>query len=913
MYLLLFLSLFNIFIFTGRSIGHRGANFCSAITMILLFLINGIIFKYEVVDTYITLGQLISYWQYTIDLSLRYDNLTSLMLSIVLSITTIVIIFSNSYLADDPHMIRYLSYINLFINSMFILILSKNLFVLLIGWEFVGLSSYLLVNYWYTRLQSNWSSLKALLMNRIGDMFLMLGIMLLYNLDNTYEITIIDYNTNKLIINMILIGLFIGAMAKSAQIGLQSWLTSAMEAPTPISALIHAATMVTVGIYLLIRLNPLLAINDNFFIFILWLGSITALYGSTGAMMEYDIKKIIAFSTVSQLGYMASAIGLSYYSLAFSHLFNHAFYKALLFLTSGMIIYGTGYQDIRKISNYSLWSIYIFIIIGSLNLIAFPFTLGFNSKELILDIAFYNNRFVYFNLFMAAILTSLYSIKLCLYIFKSKSSRSSNSRLTTTTTNTTKTQTQTKTTTPTPTPTTTTTTTASIQQLLLQQTEASESRFRGLSTLLSNCSRRCSRQPNNFPINNIQYILVSILIIILFIVPNILDYLIINIPLLISIKKLNLLIIGSSRSMLLMHSIFFIIFILLLFNIYYRSMRQDSSSSSSSLLATRVSLRVLSLREGVLSLFLREPGSLLKGSLKLRRGASEEGTVREPKEALPIVKASEGLPDGKASAASLREAPEEAGDSLGAGLSQSITSGKQRLEHSLRETTTTSQRNLSLSKRETTFLLTGHDERACVSREVSLRESSLELSQRFPLRESSESFPTGTSQRETSLETQLLKLREPLLSSLNNSETSTGFESPKELGLQVSLMPSTGFKNSRETLGSLSPRFPLRETSSRAPSLLDLSNRPGFSIETLLSQPYIYTQDIVHNWIIWNYHKICQILYRYIDRGILEIFGPFGPIKLFQYLSFIIESNRYLRLFLIFTILIFGVFQGCSL
>jgi len=258
-------------------------------------------------------------------------------------------------------------------------------------------------------------------MNRVGDWGIIIGLILWY-----VSILTLSWYVfiPTLLITLIAIPLIIGAIAKSAQIGLHSWLTQAMEGPTPVSALLHSATMVTAGVYLIMKLSVVLEWNSNLLIIVCWIGAISALSGALGGLFEYDIKKIIAYSTISQLGYMVLALGLSLYNLALWHVINHAFFKSLLFLTAGSLIHSVfDNQDIRKYGNLSLGGtrILLFIFfIANLSLMAFPFLTGFYSKDLILESAYNANTFFFILVYIAAFITTAYSMKILLYVFMTK-------------------------------------------------------------------------------------------------------------------------------------------------------------------------------------------------------------------------------------------------------------------------------------------------------------------------------------------------------------------------------------------------------------------------------------------------------------------------------------------------------------
>lgn len=310
---------------------------------------------------------------------------------------------------------------------MLLLVSSGNLLVLFFGWEGVGLCSYLLIGFWYTRAQAGKAATKAFIINKIGDLFLLTGIgvvfMTLHTLDFGTISTLVVYCPEE-IIEVVSFLLFIGAVGKSAQVGLHTWLPDAMEGPTPVSALIHAATMVTAGIFLIIRCSAILEQAPRVLYLIAIWGGITALISGTIGTVQNDIKKIIAYSTCSQLGYMALVCGLSYYNVGFFHLFNHAFFKALLFLSAGSVIHlMSNEQDIRRMGGLGSLSpfVYINVIIGSFALAGFPFLAGFYSKDLVIEISnskyWFNGQVFYWLAAIAAILTMYYSIRLLVLVF----------------------------------------------------------------------------------------------------------------------------------------------------------------------------------------------------------------------------------------------------------------------------------------------------------------------------------------------------------------------------------------------------------------------------------------------------------------------------------------------------------------
>lgn len=358
------------------------------------------------------------------------------MYFVVISVAFVVYIFSFFYLSNDPHISRFFIYLLLFTFFMLLLIVGDNLLLIFWGWEGVGLCSFLLINFWYSRINANKAALKAVFINKISDLFLFFGIILIINELNTLEVPVFFALVPFLKCKTILIAgfslnflnflsfLFLGGVVgKSAQIGLHIWLPDAMEGPTPVSALIHAATMVTAGVFLLIRFSVLFEYCPKILKLIIFLGCFTSLVSALIGSFQYDVKKIIAYSTCSQLGYMVVSCGLSNYILGLFHLVNHAFFKALLFLSSGLLIFFSGEQDIRKYNFFFKKSplLFLFFLIPSLSLCGFPFLSGAFSKELILQFSKINflidGNFVYNILIFSAGLTTFYSSKLIFYIF----------------------------------------------------------------------------------------------------------------------------------------------------------------------------------------------------------------------------------------------------------------------------------------------------------------------------------------------------------------------------------------------------------------------------------------------------------------------------------------------------------------
>ena len=416
--------------FLGRKVGVGGAQLitCSSVITTTIF---AIIAFFEVgmnnIPVYIEIFRWIDSETLNVMWGFNFDSLTVSMLIPVLIISSLVHIYSIGYMSHDPHNQRFFSYLSLFTFMMIILVTANNFLLMFVGWEGVGICSYLLVSFWFTRIAANQSSISAFITNRVGDCFLTIGMFAIL-----WSFASIDYSTvfalapyiNENIVTIIGICLLIGAMAKSSQVGLHVWLPMAMEGPTPVSALIHAATMVTAGVYLLMRASPLIEYSSTVLILCLWVGAITTVFSSLIGLFQQDIKKIIAYSTMSQLGMMVIAVGLSSYNIALFHLVNHAFYKGLLFLGAGAVIHSVAdNQDLRRYGGLILFLplTYSVMLIASLSLVAFPFMTGFYSKDFILESAYgqyyFSSVVVYFIATIGAIFTTLYSIKVLYLTF----------------------------------------------------------------------------------------------------------------------------------------------------------------------------------------------------------------------------------------------------------------------------------------------------------------------------------------------------------------------------------------------------------------------------------------------------------------------------------------------------------------
>nr|YP_010394084.1 NADH dehydrogenase subunit 5 [Phytophthora cactorum]DAZ88092.1 TPA_asm: NADH dehydrogenase subunit 5 [Phytophthora cactorum] len=427
----------------GFYIGRKGSVFITTLTTFLSCLFSLIIIYNSITNEYeyiIYISNWINSGLFNCNWCFLFDSLTMIMLVVVTSISTLVHLYSSQYMAHDPHLSRFMSYLSLFTFFMIILVTGDNFMQMFVGWEGVGFCSYLLINFWFTRLQANKAAIKAMLVNRISDLILLLGVLTIFYNIRTIEyfstfaaISIVKdfkfifFNYILSIIDVACILIFIGAMGKSAQIFLHLWLPDAMEGPTPVSALIHAATMVTAGVYLTARCSPMFEYSMFSLKIITIIGASTAFFASTVGLVQNDFKKIVAYSTCSQLGYMFFACGLSNYPLAIFHLSNHAYFKALLFLCSGAVIHAMGdEQDIRKMGGLRriLPFTYIMFLIGSLSLMGFPFLTGFYSKDLILEVAFASfsetGHFAYWLGTIGAFFTAFYSTRLLFFAFLSE-------------------------------------------------------------------------------------------------------------------------------------------------------------------------------------------------------------------------------------------------------------------------------------------------------------------------------------------------------------------------------------------------------------------------------------------------------------------------------------------------------------
>ena len=441
-YLLVFLPLVASFIvgIFGRFLGDKISQFITCFFVLISSALSIYIFSDVAINSntynlkifnWITSGGLVLNW------SINIDTLTSVMLVVVTSVSALVHVYSVGYMSHDPDKPRFMSYLSLFTFMMLMLVTSDNFLQLFFGWEGVGLASYLLIGFWYKKPSANSAAIKAFVVNRVGDFGLAIGIFLIFKYTGSVNFvdvfkaipTLLDKNISMLgiessLINFICIFLFIGAMGKSAQIFLHTWLPDAMEGPTPVSALIHAATMVTAGVFLVVRCSPIFEYSPFVLNIIVLVGATTAFFAGTIGLVQNDIKRVIAYSTCSQLGYMFFAAGLGAYHIAIFHLFTHAFFKALLFLGAGSVIHAfNDEQDMRNMGG--VWKkipyTYSLMIIGTLALTGFPFLSGFFSKDAIIETAYSSTSFfagyaVTIGV-LTAFMTSLYSWRLIFMTF----------------------------------------------------------------------------------------------------------------------------------------------------------------------------------------------------------------------------------------------------------------------------------------------------------------------------------------------------------------------------------------------------------------------------------------------------------------------------------------------------------------
>ena len=441
-YLIVFLPLLGSIIagFWGRRLGDKLSLYLTSTLLLISMTLSWITFwqlSSNHVDKVYPLMEWMNVGDFSIVWSLRHDMLSAVMMIVITTVSAMVHIYSIGYMSHDNSKPRFMSYLSLFTFAMLMLVTSDNLIQLFFGWEGVGLASYLLIGFWYHKPSAHTAAMKAFIVNRVGDFGFILGIIAIYSVfgslyfdeifsdvEGLHKLSIVMLGFKINVIELIAILLFIGAMGKSAQIGLHTWLPDAMEGPTPVSALIHAATMVTAGVFLVCRMSPLLEFAPFALNVITIVGAMTAIFAATIGLTQFDIKRVIAYSTCSQLGYMFFAAGVSAYPASMFHLTTHAFFKALLFLGAGSVIHAmSDEQDMRKMGG--IWKkipiTYALMWVGSLALAGIPFFAGYYSKDLILEAAWAassnSGYFAFWLGCLAAFLTAFYSWRLLLLTF----------------------------------------------------------------------------------------------------------------------------------------------------------------------------------------------------------------------------------------------------------------------------------------------------------------------------------------------------------------------------------------------------------------------------------------------------------------------------------------------------------------
>ena len=428
--------------FFGKQIGRSGAHCVAIIGVSVSFVLSLLVLKNVAIDGAPVYNHSVYTWMISdgirFEIGFLVDGLTALMMAVVTAVSLMVHIYTIGYMHDDDGYQRFFSYISLFTFSMLILVMSNNFLQLFFGWEAVGLVSYLLIGFWFKKETAIYANMKAFLVNRVGDFGFLLGIavILMYTgsldyyevfdrADNLVNSTMqVIPGMDWSVITLACILLFIGAMGKSAQVPLHVWLPDSMEGPTPISALIHAATMVTAGIFMVARMSPLFEFSDTALSFVIVIGATTALFMGLVGIVQNDIKRVVAYSTLSQLGYMTVALGASAYSAAIFHLMTHAFFKALLFLAAGSVIIAMHHeQDIRKMGGLKKYMpiTYWVSLIGSLALIGFPGSSGYFSKDAILIAAanseVWGSGYAYFAVLIGVFITAFYSFRMFFLVF----------------------------------------------------------------------------------------------------------------------------------------------------------------------------------------------------------------------------------------------------------------------------------------------------------------------------------------------------------------------------------------------------------------------------------------------------------------------------------------------------------------
>ena len=441
-YLIVFLPLLGSIIagFWGRRLGDKISLYLTSSLLLISMTLSWITFwqlSSNHVDKVYPLMEWMNVGDFSIVWSLRHDMLSAVMMIVITTVSAMVHIYSIGYMSHDNSKPRFMSYLSLFTFAMLMLVTSDNLIQLFFGWEGVGLASYLLIGFWYHKPSAHTAAMKAFIVNRVGDFGFILGIIAIYSVfgslyfdeifsdvEGLHKLSIVMLGFKINVIELIALLLFIGAMGKSAQIGLHTWLPDAMEGPTPVSALIHAATMVTAGVFLVCRMSPLLEFAPFALNVITIVGAMTAIFAATIGLTQFDIKRVIAYSTCSQLGYMFFAAGVSAYPASMFHLTTHAFFKALLFLGAGSVIHAmSDEQDMRKMGG--IWKkipiTYALMWVGSLALAGIPFFAGYYSKDLILEAAWAassnSGYFAFWLGCLAAFLTAFYSWRVLLLTF----------------------------------------------------------------------------------------------------------------------------------------------------------------------------------------------------------------------------------------------------------------------------------------------------------------------------------------------------------------------------------------------------------------------------------------------------------------------------------------------------------------
>lgn len=428
----------------GRQLGDKGSQVITCGSLIISAILSWVVLfqigfghtvDHVTIMTWVNSGDLNFNWAFKI------DTLTAVMLVVVNTISSLVHIYSVGYMSHDPHKPRFMAYLSFFTFAMLMLVTADNFVQLFFGWEGVGLASYLLIGFWYKKPSACAAAIKAFIVNRVGDFGFALGIFAIFMATGSVDFDTVfamipDLVGQKIhflwmdldLITTISILLFIGAMGKSAQLGLHTWLPDAMEGPTPVSALIHAATMVTAGVFMVARTSPIFEYSPDALAFVAFIGASTAIFAATIGTTQTDIKRVIAYSTCSQLGYMFFALGVSAYGAAIFHLFTHAFFKALLFLGSGSVIHAmSDEQDMRKMGGLrkKIPGTFIMMLIGTLALTGFPFFAGYYSKDMIIEAAFASDSsfggYAFAMGVLAALLTSFYSWRLIFMTFFGKS------------------------------------------------------------------------------------------------------------------------------------------------------------------------------------------------------------------------------------------------------------------------------------------------------------------------------------------------------------------------------------------------------------------------------------------------------------------------------------------------------------